>query len=71
MPTPTSRPPAVLGVAFSLFELCKKTALDLLNNNGTACHTREGADGRTHIRGETEVLEGGKVRVCPIVQRPC
>jgi len=64
-------PPAVLGVAFSLFELRKKTALDLLNNNGTACHIREGADGRTHIRGETEVLEGGKVRVCPIVQRPC
>jgi hypothetical protein len=63
-------PPVVLGVAFSLFELRKKMALDLLNN-GAACHIREGPDGKTHIRGETEVLEGGKVRVCPIVQRPC
>jgi hypothetical protein len=59
-----------LGIGFSLFELRKKSAFDLLNNR-TECHIREGADGRTHIRGETETLEGGKVRVCPIVKRPC
>ena len=59
-----------LGIGFSLFELRKKSAFDLLNNR-TECHIREGPDGKTHIRGETEMLEGGKVRVCPIVKRPC
>lgn len=47
-----------------------KTAFDLLNG-GTECFIREGPDGKVHIRGETEMLEGGKVRVCPIVKRPC
>ncbi|KAL6877458.1 kinesin-like protein [Trichoderma longibrachiatum] len=59
-----------LGIGFSLFEMRKKSAFDLLNRR-TECHVREGHDGKVHIRGETEMLEGGKVRVCPIVRRPC
>lgn len=59
-----------LGIGLSLFELRRKTAFDLLNNR-TQCFVREGSDGKVHIRGDTEMLEGGKVRVRPIVQRPC
>ena len=59
-----------LGIGFSLYELRKNSAFDLLNAR-TECHIRQGADGKTHVRGPTEVLEGGKVRVRPIVQRPC
>lgn len=59
-----------LGVAFSLFELRKNVAVDLLNNR-TQCHIRQGADGKTHVRGETEILEDGKVRVKPIMKQPC
>ena len=59
-----------LGVGFSLFELRRKCAFDLLNDR-RQCHVREGPDGKVHVRGETEVLEGGKVRVRPIVQRAC
>lgn len=59
-----------LGIGFSLFEMRKKSAFDLLNDH-KECHVRQGADGKVHIRGETEMLEGGKVRVCPIVQRCC
>lgn len=59
-----------LGIGLSLFELRNKTAFDLLNNR-TPCFVREGADGRVHIRKETEMLDGGKVRVRPIVQKPC
>ncbi|KAF4956722.1 hypothetical protein FSARC_11490 [Fusarium sarcochroum] len=59
-----------LGLGFSLFELRKKSAFDLLNHR-TQCHVRQGPDGKVHIRGETEMLEGGKVRVRPIVQIPC
>ncbi|CAG9993202.1 unnamed protein product [Clonostachys byssicola] len=44
--------------------------VDLLNGRAE-CHIREGYDGKTHIRGETEKLDGGKVRVRPIVKRPC
>ncbi|POR35300.1 Kinesin-like protein [Tolypocladium paradoxum] len=58
------------GVGLSLYELRKNSAFDLLNGR-TECHIREGYDGKMHIRGQTEVLEGGKVRVQPIVQRPC
>ncbi|KAK5659915.1 hypothetical protein OQA88_13379 [Cercophora sp. LCS_1] len=61
---------AQLGIGFSLFELRRKKAYDLLNNR-TECHIREGPDGKTHIRGETEMLPGGKVRVRPIVKQPC
>ncbi|EED16685.1 kinesin family protein [Talaromyces stipitatus ATCC 10500] len=59
-----------LGIGLSVFELRNKSAFDLLNNRAQ-CHIREGSDGKVHVRGETEVLEGGKVRVRPIVQRPC
>ncbi|KAH8823891.1 kinesin-like protein [Flagelloscypha sp. PMI_526] len=59
-----------LGVGFSLFEVRQKSAFDLLNGR-TQCHIREGPDGKTHIRGATEMLEEGKVRVQPIAQRPC
>ncbi|TGJ76599.1 hypothetical protein E0Z10_g10858 [Xylaria hypoxylon] len=59
-----------LGVGFSLFELRKNTAFDLLNGR-KQCHIREGADGKTHIRGQTELLDGGRVRVQPLAQRAC
>lgn len=59
-----------LGIGFSLFELRNKSAFDLLNHR-TQCHIREGPDGKIHVRGETEILEGGKVRVRPIVQQSC
>ncbi|KAL6690786.1 kinesin family protein [Trichoderma pleuroticola] len=59
-----------LGIGFSLFELRKKSAFDLLNHR-TQCNIREGPDGKVHVRGTTEILEGGKVRVRPIVQRQC
>lgn len=59
-----------LGIGIRLYEMRKKSAFDLLNGH-KECYVRQGEDGRTHIRGETEMLEGGKVRVCPIVTRPC
>ncbi|KAH0843001.1 hypothetical protein AYO21_03284 [Fonsecaea monophora] len=59
-----------LGIGFSLFEMRKKSAFDLLNRRAE-CHIREGADGKVYIRGETEMLPGDKVRVCPIVKQPC
>ncbi len=59
-----------LAVGLSVFELRQKAAFDLLND-GTKCHIREGPDGKIHIRGETETLSEGKVRVQPIVKRPC
>lgn len=59
-----------LGVGFSLFELRKNVAFDLLNGR-SECHIRQGADGKTHIRGQTETLDNGKVRVRPIEQRAC
>lgn len=60
----------VLGIAVRLYEVRGKQAYDLFNN-GIECHIREGPDGQTHIRGQTETLDGGKVRVRPIVARPC
>ncbi|KJR89824.1 kinesin family protein [Sporothrix schenckii 1099-18] len=59
-----------LGIGFRLFEMRKRSAFDLLNHH-KECHVRQGADGKVHIRGETEMLADGKVRVCPIVQRVC
>ncbi|KAF2016755.1 kinesin family protein [Aaosphaeria arxii CBS 175.79] len=59
-----------LGVAVRLYEVRGKHAYDLLNNN-IECYIREGPDGQTHVRGQTETLEDGKVRVRPIVARPC
>ncbi|KAL4745973.1 hypothetical protein BDW72DRAFT_210842 [Aspergillus terricola var. indicus] len=65
-----------LGVGISMYELRGNTAFDLLNRTGQAqekvpCHIREGADGQTHIRGETETFADGRVRVRPITQSPC
>lgn len=57
-------------LAVRLYEVRSKLAHDLFNG-GLECHIREGPDGQTHIRGATEVLAGGKVRVRPIVARPC
>ncbi|CEJ93154.1 hypothetical protein VHEMI08764 [[Torrubiella] hemipterigena] len=59
-----------LAVGLAAFELRQKAAFDLLNN-GKKCHIREGSDEKVHIRGETECLPGGQVRVQPIVKRPC
>lgn len=62
--------PPPLAIGLSVFELRQKAAFDLLNNS-TKCHIREGPDGKVHIRGEMETLSEGKVRVQPIVKRPC
>jgi hypothetical protein len=59
-----------LGLAVRPYEVRGKTAHDLLNG-GMECYAREGADGQTHIRGPTEILENGKVRVCPVVAKSC
>ena len=59
-----------LGLGMKLFEMRNKTACDLLNDR-TECFVREGPDGKTHIRGATEMLEGGKVRVKPIRTVTC
>lgn len=58
------------GLGIRMYELRKNSAFDLLNGR-RECFVREGGDGKVHIRGETEVLEGGKVRVRPIVTRAC
>jgi hypothetical protein len=57
-------------LAVRLYEVRGACAYDLLNG-GTECHVREGADGQTHIRGKTEMLDGGKVRVKPILAISC
>lgn len=53
-----------------MYKLRKNTAFDSFNNH-CKCHLREGYDEQTHIRGETEVLEGGEVRVRPIATKAC
>lgn len=58
------------GIGLRVYELRKNSAFDLLNNQNE-CFVREGSDRRVYIRGETEMLENGKVRVRPIVTRPC
>lgn len=59
-----------LGITIRLYEVRGKHAYDLFND-GLECFIREGQDGQTHIRGQTELLEDGKVRVRPIVAVPC
>ncbi|KAJ0415231.1 P-loop containing nucleoside triphosphate hydrolase protein [Aspergillus carlsbadensis] len=59
-----------LGVGLRMYELRGNTAFDLLNGH-CKCHIREGYDGQTHIRGETEVMSDGRVRVRPIVTKAC
>jgi hypothetical protein len=59
-----------LGIGLRMYELRGNIAFDLLNDH-CKCHIREGYDGQTHIRGETEVMPGGRVRVRPIVTKAC
>lgn len=61
-------PPLLL--ALRLYELRQSKVYDLLDGR-RECHAREGGDGKTHIRGETETLEGGKVRIKHIAQYIC
>ncbi|OGM46585.1 kinesin family protein [Aspergillus bombycis] len=63
-------PAEELAIGIRMFELRKNIAFDLLNGR-CQCFVREGHDGKTHIRGETEILEEGKVRVRPIVTKAC
>ncbi|KXG47820.1 uncharacterized protein PGRI_016900 [Penicillium griseofulvum] len=58
------------GLGLRVFELRKNIAFDLLNERNE-CFVREGSDGRVYIRGETEMLENGKVRVRPIATKAC
>lgn len=58
------------GIGLRVYEMRKNSAFDLLNNQNE-CFVREGADRRVYIRGETEILENGKVRVRPITTRAC
>lgn len=58
------------GIGLRTYELRKNSAFDLLNNRNE-CFVREGSDKRVYIRGETETLENGKVRVRPIVTKAC
>jgi hypothetical protein len=62
--------PTPLGIGLSVFELRKDAAYDLLSSR-TRCHVREGADKRVHIRGPTEMLADGRVRVRPVAKRAC
>lgn len=58
------------GIGLRVYELRKNRAFDLLNNRNE-CFVREGSDRRAFIRGETEMLENGKMRVRPIATRAC
>ncbi|KAJ5389984.1 uncharacterized protein N7496_001052 [Penicillium cataractarum] len=59
-----------LGIGIRMYELRKNSAFDLLNDR-CECFVREGSDGQVYIRGKTEMLEDGKVRVRPIVTKAC
>lgn len=59
-----------LGVGVRIYELRRNNAYDLLNDR-SECFVREGSDGQVYIRGKTEMLENGKVRVKPIVTKAC
>ncbi|KAF7196066.1 Kinesin-like protein [Pseudocercospora fuligena] len=61
---------AQLGVGVRLYEVRGKNAYDLFNG-GLECHIREGSDGQTHVRGQTEIFEDGRVRVRPIKAISC
>lgn len=58
------------GLGVRMFEIRKDRAFDLLNER-CECFVREGSDGKVYIRGETEVLAEGKVRVRPITTKTC
>ncbi|KAL2796670.1 P-loop containing nucleoside triphosphate hydrolase protein [Aspergillus keveii] len=59
-----------LGIGLRMYELRGNIAFDLLNVH-CKCHIREGYDGKTHIRGGTEVMSDGRVRVRPIATKAC
>jgi hypothetical protein len=59
-----------LGIGIRMYELRKNSAFDLLNDR-CECFVREGSDGQVYIRGKTEMLEDGKVRVRPIATKAC
>lgn len=61
---------AQLGVGVRLYEVRGKNAYDLFNG-GLECHIREGPDGQTHVRGQTETFDDGRVRVRPIKAISC
>lgn len=65
-----------LGIAVRMYQVRGKFAFDMLSSSLSSsssgeCHIREGPDGTTHIRGATETLPGGKIRVRPITSVPC
>ncbi|OAL45925.1 P-loop containing nucleoside triphosphate hydrolase protein [Pyrenochaeta sp. DS3sAY3a] len=60
-----------LGIAVRMYQVRGKFAFDMLSSTSGECHIREGPDGTTHIRGATETLPGGKIRVRPITSTPC
>lgn len=68
--SPQSRNDERVGLGLRLFELRRSKAYDLLDGR-KECHIRQGADGKTHIRSETEVLHNGRIRVRPITQIAC
>lgn len=59
-----------LGIGIRMYELRKNSTFDLLNDR-CECFVREGSDGQVYIRGKTEMLEDGKVRVRPIATKAC
>lgn len=66
----TKDPAYQFGIGLRVYELRKNSAFDLLNSRNE-CFVREGSDRRVYIRGETEMLENGKVRVRPIATKAC
>ncbi|OJJ54563.1 hypothetical protein ASPSYDRAFT_160364 [Aspergillus sydowii CBS 593.65] len=67
---PSSAGGLQLGIGLRMYELRGNAAFDLLNDH-CKCYIRQGYDGQTHIRGETEIFDGGRVRVRPIMTKPC
>ncbi|KAK9241148.1 hypothetical protein V1525DRAFT_440045 [Lipomyces kononenkoae] len=58
------------GNGLRVYALRKNSAFDILKNRNE-CFIREGSDRRVYIRGETEMLESGTVRVRPIDTMAC
>ncbi|KAF5869315.1 putative kinesin motor domain-containing protein [Botrytis fragariae] len=59
-----------IGTGFSIFELRKNTAF-YLSSGRNKCFIREDSDKKTRLRGKTEVLDGGKLRVQGLAQIAC
>ncbi|KAI0102631.1 hypothetical protein GGR51DRAFT_526431 [Nemania sp. FL0031] len=60
----------IFGIGFSLFELRKHIAFNPPNGR-KECYVREATDEKTHIRGQTEMLDHGRMRVRPLTPRAC